>query len=100
MEVKYENLLHDPVAELSRIAEFCELSVGTEALCRVAGNVRSDRAYAYMRSEELREFADANRSTLSEYGYDRDAYHTPAQTRQAVAKPHSAIGGITVRAPK
>lgn len=69
LEVKYESFLQEPAAELSRIAEFCGLSVEDEKLNHVTSMIRCDRAYAYLQSEELREFADANASTLSEYGY-------------------------------
>lgn len=69
LEIKYEDFLQEPVAELSRIVKFCELSVSEEQMKRIAGNVRSDRAYAYLKNDELHKFADQNQSVLSEYGY-------------------------------
>ena len=69
LDVKYEDFLQDPITELSRIAKFCQLSVADENMKRIAGNVQSDRAYAYLKNDELRQFADQNHSTLSEYGY-------------------------------
>lgn len=69
MDVKYESFLQEPLVELSRIAKFCGLSVEDEKLNHMVGNVKSDRAYAYLKNDELREFADRNRATLSDYGY-------------------------------
>ena len=58
IEIKYEDLLQQPYDELKKLTEFCELE-STDNDIKTASNLgNKSRAYAYMNSPELKEFAD------------------------------------------
>lgn len=68
LQLKYEDLLHDPQSKLQKILEFC----GLEADSIPPGlldSVNADRAYSYRKNPELVEFADSWKETLARYDY-------------------------------
>jgi hypothetical protein len=69
LELKYETLLGEPEEALNKIIRFCGLPVSDEAIKRVGGLVRKERAYAYREKPDLRAFADRVPERLAGYGY-------------------------------
>ena len=69
LELRYEDLLLDPVPNLERILKFCGLQVEEKKLQDWSENLRSDRAYAYRNDPQLQALALQNRDLLAEYGY-------------------------------
>ena len=69
LELKYETLLGEPEEALHKIIRFCGLPVSDEAIKRVGGLVRKERAYAYREKPDLRAFADRVPERLAGYGY-------------------------------
>ena len=71
LELKYEDLLEDPVTILKEIANFCNLQTTEHELSRVAMMANKDRAFAYLKVPELKEFASRIdvASKLKHYGY-------------------------------
>ena len=71
IEVRYEDLLKDPVTLLKEIADFCDLKTTEYDLRRVAEMANKDRAFAYLKDPDLKAFASkpdvANK--LKNYGY-------------------------------
>ncbi|MGE0141840.1 MAG: sulfotransferase [Planctomycetota bacterium] len=57
MEFAYEDLVRDPAAHVSQLAEFCGLSVSSEAVAAAAGRITASRADAWRGDSELAEFA-------------------------------------------
>lgn len=70
LEVQYETLLEQPIHQLSRIAEFCELRASRDKLELAAERLEPARAFAYLNDHQLRDFATRKRRELSEFGYD------------------------------
>ena len=68
-EVRYEDMLDDPVEVLSRLSTFCGISDARERISTLAESVRPNRAFAYRQSTELRAFATANSERLRVFGY-------------------------------
>jgi hypothetical protein len=71
LEIRYEDLLADPVKWLARIAGFAGLQVSGERLRTVVGaeGVNGDRAFAYRRDGELRAFGADRADALTTWGY-------------------------------
>jgi hypothetical protein len=69
IEVKYEEFLADPAAQLGRLASFCGLPAGDEQIQAASGKVRRERAYAYRQDPALSAFAASMHSRLAHYGY-------------------------------
>jgi hypothetical protein len=67
MELKYEDFLAEPSGALKRLAAFCNLSISNSALEQAAGNVKKERAYAYVANPELRAFADRVNGRLAKF---------------------------------
>jgi hypothetical protein len=55
--IRYEDLLLEPAAQLSRLARHAELDVGPDTLSHMASRLRSDRAYSFQKSPTLSGFA-------------------------------------------
>jgi hypothetical protein len=68
MEVRYEDVLEDPLPPLRKMAEFCGLEVTNEALANVAREVKPERAYAYRHNPELSAYADRVAGRLAQAG--------------------------------
>jgi hypothetical protein len=58
IEIKYEDLLGDPVRVLKTATDFCELSASGSEIELITHDLRRNRAYAYLRNAELAPFAD------------------------------------------
>lgn len=69
LQLRYEDLLRDPMAHLKQVTEFCGLQVDEHQLRRWSYDLRPDRAFAYRNDPELREMAEQNRQLLAQYGY-------------------------------
>lgn len=69
IEVKYEDFLSNPYMWLERLTDLCELSVSVSDLRSVAEGVRKDRAFAYLKDEQLSCFADKISDRLKIMGY-------------------------------
>jgi hypothetical protein len=71
MEVRYEDLLNDPVTILKEIADFCNLKTTEHVLKSVAGMANKNRAFAYLKDPELKAFASKPDviTKLKELGY-------------------------------
>jgi len=68
MQIRYEDLLHDPQPNLKNILAFCGLeshSIPPDLLNAIDAN----RAYSYKQHPQLVEFADRWSETLNRYGY-------------------------------
>jgi len=73
IEVRYEDFLADPAAELKRVAEFCKLQPTADVLGDAAAQGRASRAYAYMRNAELQAFARGQAASLERFCYRADS---------------------------
>lgn len=69
--LKYEDFLDNPVAELSKLANYCGLSATPQQIQDVASGVRADRADAHTENEELTKFYESvrNRPLMKALGY-------------------------------
>lgn len=68
LEVRFEELIGQPVDTVASIAAFCGLDLPDEGADWLDG-IRSDRAFAYRRDPALAAFADASRDALARFGY-------------------------------
>jgi hypothetical protein len=57
IEVRFEDLLAEPIARVGDLAEFCGVSPSATLLAKAAALVKKQRAYAYRSSPELNAFA-------------------------------------------
>jgi len=57
IEVRFEDLLAEPIARMGDLAEFCGIAPSAALLGKAAGLARKERAYAYRSSPELNAFA-------------------------------------------
>jgi len=69
LELRYEELLENPIPELFRLAAFCGLEVSNAAVESAAVSICGARAYAYRRDERLVSFAANYAATLEQWGY-------------------------------
>ena len=69
VELKYEHFLSEPSESLTRLARFCELPVTRARTIEVAGYVKKERSYAYLKDPELRMFAKEKSEQLKVWGY-------------------------------
>ncbi|HEX9667465.1 MAG TPA: sulfotransferase [Thermodesulfobacteriota bacterium] len=69
MEIKYEDLLTEPVSVLRNVANFCELDTSTREIEFVTQDLKRNRAYAYLDDPKLRAFAASVADRLKIYGY-------------------------------
>jgi len=69
LEVQFEHLMEKPIEILRKTAEFFELHVSEGSLRNVTKNIRSERQYSYLSSEELRSVTSRVFAQLTCYGY-------------------------------
>jgi len=69
IEVKYEDLLEEPVPRLGDLVEFCGVSPNAALLAKAAALVKKQRAYAYRSSPELMAFARGAAERLQAQNY-------------------------------
>lgn len=69
IQIRFEDLLKNPVEHLRSLNSFCELDASPALVKQVAKDLKPDRAYAYRGDKELRSFADRVSSRLSKHGY-------------------------------
>jgi hypothetical protein len=67
--VRYEDLLKNPVSIIKPCAEFCGLDVSIGEINALASGINDNRAYSYLKQEELKRFALNNQAILSARGY-------------------------------
>jgi LPS sulfotransferase NodH len=72
IEVRYESLLADPIPETAALAEFCGLHPKESEIRACVRDIDPDRAFAFTRDPELRDFAERHRERLERWGYDAD----------------------------
>jgi len=93
-ELKYEDVLADPVPALQSLVVFCGLQATEEQITCVARRARPERAYAYRDSPELQRFAARVAARLHALGYaslgpaDSARRHVPGRddARMAVGR--------------
>jgi hypothetical protein len=69
IDLRYEDLLAEPVDTLQRIAAFCGLSGDPTRLGQLTGPLNADRAFAHQGDEALVESAIAHGELLQRHGY-------------------------------
>lgn len=69
MEIKYEDLLKEPVSILREAANFCELDTSVREIELVTQELKRNRAYAYLDDPKLKAFAASVADRLKTYGY-------------------------------
>lgn len=69
IDLKYEDLLAEPVETLKSLSHFCGLSNPESVIKNVAGRAKKRRAYAYMSNPDLQEFALLITDRLRLLGY-------------------------------
>ncbi|ADH85790.1 sulfotransferase family protein [Desulfurivibrio alkaliphilus] len=67
--MQYEAMLADPLPNLRRALAFCGCKADESSLQAAAAAFRPERAHAWTRREELREFSRRYQSVLAKYGY-------------------------------
>ncbi|HMD84918.1 MAG TPA: sulfotransferase [Terriglobia bacterium] len=69
IEVRYEDLLAEPVRRLGDLVEFCGIPPSAALLAKATALVRKQRAYAYRSSPELNAFAHGVAERLQAQNY-------------------------------
>jgi Sulfotransferase family len=69
MEIKYEDLLKEPVGILREVANFCELDTSVREIELATRELKRNRAYAYLDDPKLKAFAASVADRLKIYGY-------------------------------
>ncbi len=69
VEVRYEDLLAEPVGRIGSLVEFCGIPANPALLRKAAALVRKERAYAYRSSPELSSFARGVAERLQAQNY-------------------------------
>ena len=72
LELRYEDLLADPMPALSRILDFCGLEKSEAEVVRLAQPFKPDRAYAFLAKPEWVAHAERHKDLLSRHGYAPD----------------------------
>lgn len=67
--IRYEELVEKPVPILRELADFADVDLGHEQIEQVVQEVNEDRARAYRRDENLKEFAEDLEDRLARFGY-------------------------------
>lgn len=70
MELRYEDLLANPVEHLPQVLQFCGLNTNSGIVDRLESDIRASRRYAYADDAELAAVARDNAHTLQACGYD------------------------------
>ncbi|NIP37781.1 MAG: sulfotransferase [Candidatus Dadabacteria bacterium] len=58
IEIKYEDMMLQPSAELETLAQFCDLNTTDRDILQASRLADKSRAYAYINNTELKEFAE------------------------------------------
>jgi hypothetical protein len=69
IELRFENIVAQPLSALNTLVDFCEIDSSSEMLRTATSYVRVDHAYAYRSSPGLQEFADGVADRLAIYQY-------------------------------
>lgn len=69
MEIKYEDLLTEPVSMLRKVGNFCELDASVGEIELVTQDLKRNRAYAFLDDPKLKAFAASVADRLKIYGY-------------------------------
>jgi LPS sulfotransferase NodH len=69
IEVRFEDLLADPLGTLGTLAKFCGIDASSGRLHTAANHAREDRAYAFRSRPDLQEFAEDVADRLAAYQY-------------------------------
>jgi hypothetical protein len=69
VELRYEDLLEDPVGKLRDLASFCGLAPTDRMVTEAARTVDTPRSLAYQGDPELETFSEASAGRLRERGY-------------------------------
>ena len=69
LEIRYEDLLREPLKHLPGILDFCGLEVSRRQLEEKLDQITPERAFAYQGNPELVEFANKVSDYLAELGY-------------------------------
>lgn len=67
--IRYEDILCEPLAQLARLADFCELPISRDGLIEAGRNVNAKRAFAYRRDPSLVTIARDEIGLLAAHGY-------------------------------
>lgn len=70
LELRYEDLLQDPVYLLRRVTDFCGIEASKKVLQSQAERFDPNKAFAYSQSGVLSEFAAKNVHKLEKFGYE------------------------------
>lgn len=71
-EIRYEDLLSDPVRRFSDLCDFCGLNPPAGKIHEITASIRKDRASAFMNDEKLKAFWETVRKNspwMTHYGY-------------------------------
>lgn len=73
LELRYEDLLHDPARELRRALRFCDCHLDEQYLAAVGARFDAARAFAWQHDARLRDFATVMDDRLDRFGYGHPA---------------------------
>ncbi len=68
-ELKYEELLENPVPLIHDLAKFCNITVNETKIKAITSSIKTDRRFAYKNSPELVKFAKEHEDKLKQFGY-------------------------------
>ena len=94
LQIRYEDLLSDPLPELRRLARFCGLPTDQHRIAQAIDQHRLNdaRAYAHRQDPDLRALAHANAGLLADHAYDAPSAHmdAPASPAEGADNPSAA----------
>lgn len=70
MTIRFEDLMEDPSSGLRKIASFAGAGINDRRLDRIAGTLRTERAFGYRAKPSLVDFAHRNASMLAAERYE------------------------------
>ncbi len=73
MEIRYEDLLDVPEAQLSGLLEFCNVSPDNSRMDNICKDINSGRSYAFFKETEMKKLWEKLKDTqwMKIYGYDK-----------------------------
>ena len=85
-EVRFEDLMRDPVRQIGALADFCGIRADHTVVAELAASANPDRAFAHRLDPELVAVADRATAVLAKHGYAREVFpptsHEPAAGSQ------------------
>lgn len=69
LNLRYEDMLLNPLPNLISCAEFCGINASLEKAERLVSNIDPSRAYSYANDPELQRFGEQHKEALAEFGY-------------------------------